>query len=150
MALDYYQITEDLRTVIEAGPEGGWTLTPKGVFIEAMDRDMSLDGMPFINIRLVDAEIDLTRIPNGYYGHIIFEIDVVTYDLDKFSKAAQKRDDILRDAQLAIQQTSGFSSLIQASILGNVAFGVGTPEGANGHVATCTFTLTAEADIEPT
>ncbi len=150
MALDYYQISQDLQTVIKAGPAGGYTDAPKSVQIEAMDRDQTLDAMPYINIRLIDADIDLTRIPNGYYGHIIFEVDVVCYDLDLFSKAANKRDDLLREAQIAVQENSAFSSVIQTSILGNVSFGVGTPEGANGHVAMCTFTLDAEADIEPT
>ncbi len=150
MAIDYYQISEDLKTILVAGPAAGYTNDPKHVRIEAMDRDQKFDDMPYINIRLIDADLELTRIPNGYYGHIIFEIDVVTFDLSLFSKAAQARDDLLGDAQDAIQENRVFSSVIQTSILGNVSFGVGTPEGANGHVAMCTFQLDAEVDIEST
>lgn len=150
MALDYYQIQEDLQTILKAGPASGYTNAPLFVFIEAMDRETTFDRMPFINIRLIEADIEMITIPNGYYGNITFEIDIITFDLSEFKKASNLRDDLLREAQLAVQQTAAFSAQIQTSQLGGVSFGVGTPEGANGHVAMCTFTVVAEAYIEPT
>lgn len=150
MALDYYQMQEDLQGILLAGPSGGYTVDPIHVFIEAMDRETTFDHMPFVNIRLMEADIEMTTIPNGYYGKITFEIDIITFDFTEFKIASNLRDDLLREAQLAVQETAAFSAQIQTSQLGGVAFGTGTPEGANGHVAMCTFTVVAEAYIEPT
>jgi len=150
MAVDYYQIQADLQTILVTGPAAGWTVPPKHVFIEAMDRETTFDQMPFINIRLVNADIEIIRLPNGYDADITIEMDVISYDLTHFSKAANIRDVMLQEAQLAIQETAQFSSVIQTSQLGGVTFGAGTPEGAAGHVALCTFEVIAEACFEST
>lgn len=149
--IDYYQIQEDLKTLLEAGPAAGWTTQPTFVFIEAMEREAVFSSMPFINIRMLEAEMEQRSLPNGYYSTITMEIDIITFDLSEFRKAATLRDDIMGEAQLAVQENPRFNSeILTASIAPSVRFGAGTPEGAGGHIAVGTFTVTVETYIEPT
>ncbi len=152
MALDFHLIQEDLKNLLVAGPAAGYTSAnqPKHVYVEAMEREGTFDSMPFINIRLVDAEMEIRSLPNGYYGLIIFEIDVVAFDFTHFKKAANIRDDLVREAWITIQETAAWSSVLSTSQLGNIRFLAGTQEGAGGHVAIATFQVTAEAYVEPT
>ncbi len=55
--IDYSNIQEDLAELVRVGPSAGYTVLPKKVFIEAMEREQVLDNMPLLNIRLIDAEI---------------------------------------------------------------------------------------------
>lgn len=148
--ISYYQIQEDLQSLLLVGPAVGYTTTPKEVFIEAMEREAFFENMPFINIRLTEGEQEIRSIPDGYYTHLIFEIDVIAFDFTHFRKAAICRDLLMGEAQSAIQQNSRFNSEIQTSTLTpSIKFGAGTPEGAGGHVATGTFTLDVEVSVEP-
>ena len=148
--INYFQIQEDLQTILVAGPSAGYTVEPTKVFIEAMEREASFDNMPFINIRLVEGEREIRSIPDGYYAHILFEIDIITFNFAEFKDAAKLRDCIMGEAEKAIQENSQFSADIQTSTLTpQMRFGAGTPEGAGGHVATGTFTLDVEVSVEP-
>ncbi len=151
MALvEYYQIQEDLAELISDGPSAGYTEKPKEVFIEAMEREATFDNMPFVNVRLVEGDSELRSIPDGYYITLLYEIDIISFDLTHFKKAAKIRDDLMGEVQLAIQQTPRFAESINASTLTpSIKFGAGTPEGAGGHVATGTFTLSVEISVEP-
>lgn len=149
--IDYYAIQEALQTILVAGPAAGYATQPDNVFIEAMDRETVFESMPLINIRLIEGEMEVRSIPNGYYLLLSFEIDVVCFDLSEFRLAANQRDDIMGDAQLAIQENAQFhSSLSTSTISPSIRFGAGTPEGAGGHIAIGTFTVTAEAYIDAT
>lgn len=148
--IDYFQIQEDLQVVLIAGPSDGYTDKPKEVFIEAMEREAIFDNMPFINIRLVEGEREIRSIPDGYYSHIIFEIDIITFNFTHFKEAAQLRDSLMGEAEKSIQENSRFSANIETSTLvPSMKFGAGTAEGAGGHIATGTFTLDVEVSVEP-
>jgi len=148
--INYYQIQEDLQALLLTGPTLGYTTTPKNIFIEAMDREAIFDHMPFINIRLVDGEIEIRSIPTGYYAKLPYEVDIVSFDLSEFRKAATLRDILMGEAQLAVQQTPRFNGDISTSIIGpSIKFGAGTPEGAGGHIAIGTFTVQVETYVEP-
>jgi hypothetical protein len=146
--IDYNQIHQDLLTLVSGGT---YTDEIANFYIEADDREATFSHMPFFNIRLIQANIELRSIPNGYYGILTFEIDCVAFDLSEFRVAAVMRDRLLKECQLVIQGNSLFSGSIQTSIIGpEVKFISGTPEGANGHVAAATFGLSVEVSIEPT
>jgi len=148
--IDYYQIQEDLQALLETGPAGGWTLQPTFVFIEAMEREAVFSSMPFINLRMTEGEMEMRSLPNGYYATITIEVDIISFDLSEFKKAASIRDDMMGEAQLAVQQNPRFNSEIEtSSIAPSIRFGAGTPEGAGGHIAVGTFTITVEAFVEP-
>lgn len=148
--IDYYGIQEDLQALLLAGPVGGYTIVPNNVYIEAMEREAVFEAMPFINIRLPSGEMEMRSIPNGYYAVLLYEVDVITFDLSEFRKAATVRDDMMGDAQVTVQETPRFNGSISTSLIApNLTFGAGTPEGAGGHIATGTFTVQVEASIEP-
>lgn len=147
--IDYYGIQEALQTILEAGPTAGYTTHPSNVYIEAMDRELVFEAMPAINIRLTEAEIEIRSLPNGYYAFIPYEVDVVHFDLNEFRLAATVRDTMLGEAQLAVQQNARFHSSISTSTISpRVQFGAGTPEGAGGHIAVGTFTVTVEVYVD--
>ncbi len=150
MALvDYYQIQEDLSALLHTGPEEGWQHQPNKILIEAMDREMTFDSMPLINIRLTDAAIEVRSLPNGYFAEITYELDVISFDLSEFRKASIVRDDIMGDAQLTIQRNSRFNGdILTSTITPTIRFGAGTPEGAGGHIAVGTFTVVVEVEID--
>ena len=150
MALvNYYQIQEDLAALLHTGPSEGWQHQPNNILIEAMDREMTFDAMPLINIRLTDGEIEVRSLPNGYFAEITYELDVISFDLSEFRKASIVRDEILGDAQLTIQRNSRFNSdILTSTITPTIKFGAGTPEGAGGHIAVGTFTVVVEVEID--
>lgn len=148
--IDYFQIQEDLQTLLIAGPTGGYTKAPKKVFIEAMDREATFDNMPFINIRMDDGTMEVRSLPNGYYGFINLKIDVISFDLSLLKKATNVRDDIMGEAQKAIQENPRFNGDVETcSIAGPINFGAGATEGAGGHVSAATFTVVCEIFVEP-
>lgn len=148
--IDYYQIQSDIKTIISGGT---YTDPIKEVFIEAMDRDMLLGNMPCINIRLVNANIQVRSLPNGYYAFVAFEIDVLSFDLSLFEKAAIVRDRIMRQVQLRLQANRQFSAGVETSTVGpRVIFSAGTAddnENTRGHIALATFDFVVEAFVEP-
>lgn len=147
--IDFYGIQSALADVLKSGPEAGYTTHPHNVFIEAMDREATFDNMPFLNVRLTEGTNEVRSMPNGYYMFLTFEVDVVCFDFTEFKKAANLRDDIMGEAMLALQQNARFHAGISTSTIApNLRFGAGTPEGAAGHVAVGTFTVTVEADID--
>jgi len=152
MALvNYYAIQSALADLLKTGPSGGYTdgHHPKDVFIEAMDREAVFDNMPFINVRLPEGTMEMRSIPNGYRLYLTFEIDIVCFHFTHFVNAAILRDTILGEAQLAVQQNARFYDGIDSSkIEPTIRFGAGTVEGAQGHVATATFSVIVEADID--
>ena len=149
--IEYNQIQEDLQTLLS---NGTFTDTIKEFFIEGMERDFMLGNMPFINIRLGSANLDLISIPNGYYGTINFKIDIAAMDFTAFSKAAIVRDRIMKEAQSLIQANRAFSANIQTSTVGpGVEFSAGIAElndVEKGHIASATFDVVVEAYVEPT
>ena len=152
MALvDYYAIQEDMQTLLLAGPAAGYTTAPKEVFIEGMERDMVFGNMPFINIRLIEAELEPRSMPNGYNIDITYEVDISAFDFTLFKKAATVRDDLLGEAQKAIHENSRFNGDILDSLVApEVRFGALIEEGAGGHVAIGTFTVTVRAYVDTT
>lgn len=147
--IDYYGIQEALQALLVTGPSSGYTKEPQNVYIEAMDREAVFDAMPFINVRLTEGEVEVRSLPNGYYALLNYEVDVITFDLSEFRKAATVRDDMMGEAQLAVQENPRFhGDLSTSTISPTIRFGAGTPEGAGGHIAVGTFTVTVEAYID--
>lgn len=148
--INYYTIQDDIKTIISGGT---YTDAIKEYFIEAMERDMLLGNMPFINIRMTNANLQIRSLPNGYYGMVAFEIDVVTFDLSEFKKAAIVRDRILKEVQLRLQANRQFSAGVETSTIGpRVIFGAGTAAEGDlqmGHIASATFDFVVEVYIEP-
>lgn len=143
-ALDYYGVQNAIAVILRAN-----VTAVKQVLIEAMEREMIFDNMPMINVRLSESSDELTTIPNGYYEHVAYEIDVVAYDLTSFREAATLRDSILRAAKNVIRSNRVFHVDIQtSSVVGKTSFGALSPEGAGGHVALATFTIVVEAYID--
>lgn len=149
--INYNAIHTALVAVLQAGPSGGYTIAPNTVFQEAMEREVSFSNMPFINVRLSEGITELRSIPNGYYIHVGFEVDIVAFDLSHFSVAATIRDGLLREAQRAVQQNRAFHADIATSTVGpQLKFLAATPEGAQGHVSSVTFVVDVEASVEAT
>jgi len=148
--INYYTIQTDIKTIINGG---SYTDTPKEVFIEAMDRDQLLGNMPFINIRLPSAQIELRSLPNGYYAYLLFNIDVVAFDFTEFKKAAIVRDRLLKEVQTRLQSNRQFSASVETSKIGpRIEFAAGIAEEqetTSGHIALATFDFIVEAFIEP-
>ena len=149
--INYTAIQDDLKTILEAGT---YTDVPKEIFIEGMEREMLLGNMPFINIRLVSAVLEIRSLPNGYYGVVLFKIDVVSFNLKSFQEAAITRDRLLRETQLVIQSNRQFSAGVETSRVGpGVEFSVGIAESGEGqfqgHVASATTDVIVEVFIEP-
>lgn len=150
MALvDFYQYQSDLKTILAAGPSTGFQTTPQNVFIEAMERETTFSHMPFVNVRLPSANIELRSIPNGYYALINYEVDIVCFDMSHFQVAAQARDNLLADLMLAVQENRQFSANIETSIIGSeINFGAGVADNGQGHVAAVTFTVAVEVYVD--
>lgn len=145
--IDYNQIQSDLYDVLAAAT---FTDTIQKFWIEADEREMTLSHMPFINLRMVEAEVELRSLPSGYYIIIKFEVDCIAFDLSSYRTGAQVRDRMVKEAMEAIQADSRFSAGINASVIGpELSFLSGNPEGAQGHIAGATFTVTAEVSAEP-
>lgn len=148
--INYYTIQSDLKTIISGGT---YTDTIKEYLIEGMERDMPLANMPFINIRLVNAALQVRSLPNGYYAYVMFSIDIVTFDFTLFEKAAIVRDRILKEVQLRLQSNRKFSAGVETSTVGpRVEFSAGIAEEnelSRGHIASATFDIVVEVFIEP-
>lgn len=148
MAINYYGIQEALFNLIK---DGTYTNAPEKVFIEAMERETSFDNMPLVNIRLVDGTIEIRSLPNGYFFELNFEIDVVSFNLNHFKEAATLRDTLMKEIQdLVISNPRFHADLLTAHIMPNIQFSAGTPEGAGGHIAAGTLSVTAEAYVDAT
>jgi hypothetical protein len=149
--IDYTTIQQQVRNLLAAAT---YTDTIKEHFIEAMDRDLLLGNMPFTNVRLDKALMEIRSLPNGYYGYLLFKIDVGTFDLSEFKKAAIVRNRILREAQLYLQANRKFGASVETSSIGpEIEFLAGTVEDGEltkGHIATATFDFVVEVFIEPT
>ena len=148
--IDYYTIQSDLHTIISAGT---YTDGIKEFLIEAMDRDLMLGNMPFINIRLAEADIEIRSLPNGYYAYLSFKIDVVAFDFTEYKKAAIVRDRLMKEVQTVIQGNRAFSANVQTSSVGpKVTFSAGIAdedEDSRGHIAAATFEVVVEVSVEP-
>jgi len=149
--IDYTGITDGIQTILQAGT---YTDSIKEYLIEGMDRDMVLENMPFINVRMIGAAFEIRSLPNGYYAYLTFAIDVTTFDLSVYKKAAIVRNRILREVQLQLQSNRKFVASVETSTIGpRIAFSAGTAEDndiVRGHVASATFDFVVEAYIEPT
>lgn len=152
--IDFFQIQSDLNDLLVATDfttvvhPTGQNIDPK-FYIEAMERDMSFDNMPMFNIRLIEGEVEVRSLPNGYYIVINFEIDVIAFDFTEYKNAANIRDDLLQIAMDSIRSQPQFSGTLNDSMIGpQLQFSAGAPEGAGGHVAAVTFQVTATAYVE--
>ena len=151
MALNYHGISESLRDLmpLSANREAFSTTGFKTRWLEAMDRDLVLDNMSLVNVRLIQADREVRSIPEGYYVYLTFEVDVVAYDFTSFEKAATLRDALLGVAEDAVRANKRFHTDIEtSSITPLIRFGVLSPQGAGGHIAVATFVVTAEANVE--
>lgn len=144
MAINYTAIGAALKALLVAGNITG----VKNVYQEAMDRDLLLDNMSLINVRLAEASWQERSLPNGYYAFLGFEVDVAAYDFTSFVEAATLRDSILDAAMLRVQANSRFHNDVNASRLGNIKFSQLAAQGAGGHVACATFAVIAEVYVE--
>ena len=148
--INYYQIQSDIKTIIVGGT---YTDSIKEIMIEGMERDMGLGNMPLVNIRLTNADISIRSLPNGYYGTVLYAIDIVTFDLSLYEKAAIIRDRILKEVQSRLQSNRQFSAGVETSRVGpRVEFSAGMVEENDiqrGHIASATFDLIVEVYIEP-
>lgn len=149
--INYNQITTDALAIIAAG---SYTDTIKEYFKEAMDRDFLLGNMPLINIRLDEAIVNPRSLPNGYYGAVLFKIDIASFDLSSFGKAAIVRNRILQEVQIQLQRNRVFGTGVETSVVGpNIEFSSGIVEGDNqavrGHIASATIDFVVEVFIEP-
>lgn len=148
--IDYNQIHDDLVSLLTTGPSAGYTNTPVRVFMEMMENEDRFDQMPYLNARLVSAEIEPHVINTGAYAFVLYEVDVVAYAFNHFTEAARIRDELVRESQLAIQENTQFSAQVSTCKIGEtVRFFAGTPEGQNGHISACTYSIVAEVYIEP-
>ena len=153
--IDFYQISEDLNTLI-SGLDYSGLVHPQGEsidlkhFIEAMTREMRFDQMPMTNIRMTEGDFEQRSLPNGYYINMTLMVDVVAFDFTEFKIAANIRDDILRIVMNGIRATPKFSAALNESSIGdNASFGAGVgDEGQNGHVAYVTFEVIVGAYVE--
>lgn len=144
---DFYAMQEAAKTLIEASA----IQEVKHVFIEAMERDLIFSNMPLINLRLSEADIEIINLPNSYRATIPLEVDVVAFDLSQFKKAASLRGTILRQVLDVFRSSTNrifYPDLDTSSVQSRITFGAGVIEGGKGHVASATFTVVAEADIE--
>jgi hypothetical protein len=156
--IDYYAIEEAIRTIfVDAAftyEDRGTTLPlrPESILIEAMDREiMALHLMPLMNIRLTEGVTSLITIPNGYYAETQVEVDVISYDLSEFRKAARVRDNLMKAAMLRLRAIPNLnnSDLVQSSKIGqNINFSAGTPEQGGGHIAIGTFRVLTESYVD--
>lgn len=148
--INYYTIQSDLKTIISGGT---YTDSIKEYLIEGMDRDMGLANMPYVNIRLSNASLQVRSIPNGYYAYILFSIDIVTFDFTLYEKAAIVRDRILKEVQTRLQSNRKFSAGVETSSIGpRVEFSAGIAEEGErsmGHIASAAFDVVVEVFIEP-
>lgn len=145
--IDYNQIQSDLYDVLAAGT---YTDTIQKFWIEADEREMTLSHMPFINVRMTEAAVELRTLPSGYYIRLKFEIDCIAFDLSSYRTGAQIRDRMVKEAMEAIQADSKFNANLNTSLIGDeLSFLSGSPEGAQGHIAGATFTVIAEVSVEP-
>lgn len=148
--IDFYQVQEDLQTMFRAQAAITALVRSECIFIEMMDRDLLYNNMPLVNIRLADAEVPLITIPNGYYPQPIFSIDIISFDLSEFRKAARVRDNVLKVCLAALQANRAFSNIIQTSRIDpNITFSAGVPEQGGGNIAVATFRVRAEAYADP-
>lgn len=145
MEIDYFGVQTALQQLLLANVTG-----LKQVFIEGMDRDMTLDRMPFINLRMPSSDQEVTTLGStSYYEFIHLEVDVVAFHLAEFKAAAKIRDDLLRQARDAVVKNRVFHADLNTSrITGKIRFGALSPEGAGGHVALATFQVMAEAYLD--
>jgi hypothetical protein len=151
VAIDFHQIHSDLFDLIAAGPEGGWSQTGVDVFFEAEDRLQTIASMPYIDVRLDEAEIEERSIPTGEYAFIGFEIDIVTYDLNSAKEAAKIRSELINDIYTLLKNNRQFSAQLNTSrIVPNVKFSQGTVEGATiaGGIMSATIAMIAEVYVE--
>ena len=148
--IDYYAVQSDIKTILSGGT---YTDTVKEYFIEAMERDMMLGNMPFINVRMDSANLEVRSLPNGYMGYILFKIDVVCFDLTEYKKASIVRDRLLKEVQLRLQSNRQFSAGVETSQVGpRVEFSAGIAEEndlVRGHVAAAAFDFVVTVFIEP-
>jgi len=149
--IDFYQVEDDLRTMLVAGT---YTDTIKEWKIEPMERDLLAGNMPMVCINLPKSDLKLITIPNGYYGTLMFRIMVLAMDFSEFRKAAIVRDRILKEVLLRLQNNRQFSALIATSSMGpSVDFAAGIAaqnDVMKGHIASAEFDLIVEANVDAT
>lgn len=143
-ALDYYAIQQALADMLQANVTG-----VKSVFIEGMEREVGmLTNMPLLNVRLTESSEELVNIPDGVYERMMFQVDVITFDLSLFREAAKLRDDLLKAAKEACRSNRRFVVGIEtSSVQGQTTFGAAGVEGGQGHIAMATFSVLVEAYV---
>lgn len=143
MAIEYGNTQEALKNLLAAVD---YTSTGKRVTVyeDAIPAEMTLNNMPFINIVLDEADVDLVSMPRGYYESISYKVTVYAFHLSSYREATNLRDQVLALARLALMDAGQFHSSIETSKLGpKIQFGTATPESLGGHVALATLTVIA-------
>lgn len=143
--IDFYSIQEALAALFTSTSVTGL----KSTSIEAMDRDMSLDSMPLINVRLVEGSNQARSIPSGDYVTAKYEVDVVAYHFTEYREAARIRDVMLTLAIRVVSSNRQFHiDLNTSQAAAEIRFASFSPEGAVGHVALATFSVVVEAYVD--
>ena len=151
MALDYGTISSDLAALLTATDFSSVfagtnpPITKVRVMEEAQGVEMGLNQMPFVNVRLMTSEVELVNIPDGYYEHVMFEVDIYGFDFTSYRSATTLRDGILKICLDAVRAAHGFSASISTCRVGpQIRFAALSPDNGAGHVAMATFTVDAE------
>lgn len=151
--IDYDQLTNDLVSVIKAGPASGYSHQPQRVEADIMDREETFAHMPYVSCTLIGEESEPRSIPNGYNVDVSFEVDIVTFNFTDMREATKVRSILVNEVKQAIHENQGFSSVALTSFIGpDTEFQAGTleGEGANGFVASAAFVVTVQAYIDTT
>jgi hypothetical protein len=134
MAIDYDQVGQDLRTLIEDNVSGF-----ASVFLETDERDMhfgNMNGLCDIVLRSSEPEV---RVGQSYYTITTFVVRISVFDLSSRGEAVTLRNDLLRLTQDAIRANANFASSIETSWLGSVRFQEAEEAEDNAYVAGVEF-----------
>lgn len=151
MAIRVDLIAEDLVALFERGPVDGYSYKMKGFFLDAMERDMVLPNMPMINVMQdpEDGELEFRSIPDGLYAFIPFSVAIITFSLTNTREAAKIRDVLLDEAIQLVRDNKRFSDQLEtATPVGGLSWQSGTVEGQRGYVASVTFPVLAEVNLD--
>jgi hypothetical protein len=126
---DYDQILLDARAAVETANMGF-----SKVMADANDRDYVIQNMPLCDLRIRRSTPDALGGQN-YYGDIVIEAEITTFDVTSLRDAAKMRNDLAGKLQKFFQANPHFSGSSDTVIVGNAEFGTGEDPKAGAFMA---------------